>query len=272
MGSHWGARHLVNTSAVKQYDGLKYSDDRHDARWLAHLMRLGILPTGYVYPKADRAVRDLLRQRAHLVRQRTANLLSLKNLLARETGRMMPANELKRLTLAQLGELLPDEILWHNAGSVIPIIEAQNEQIEQIEELVEAVAATKPEIALLRTVPGIGEVLSLAIAYETGDIRRFPSVGRYASYCRCVQSQRLSAGKRKGEGNRKNGNRYLSWTYTEAAHFARRWQRPAQSFYERKRKQTNGIVAIRALAHKLARACYFMLRDNVPYEPARLFG
>jgi hypothetical protein len=67
--------YLVNTAAVKRYEGLKYSDDHSDARWLAHLLRLGILPEGYIYPKEGRAVRDLLRKRGQLVQLRTTNIL-----------------------------------------------------------------------------------------------------------------------------------------------------------------------------------------------------
>jgi transposase len=263
---------LVNTSAVEQYKGLKYKDDRHDARWLAHLMRLGLLPTGHIHPKGDRSARDLLRQRMRLVRQRTANVLSLKNLLARESGRMLPADRLKRMSLEELHELVEDDMLWHNAASVLTVMHAQSEQIAEIESLAASLAREKPELEILRTVPGIGRILSLSIGYETGEIARFPSVGHYASYCRCVHSEHLSAGKKKGAGNRKNGNPYLSWAYTEAAQFTRRYQPAAQRFYERKRRQRNGVVAVRALAHKLARACYFLLRDQVPYESARLFG
>jgi len=89
--------HLANTAKMGEYGGLKYTDERHDARWLAHLLRLGILPQGYIYPKRERAVRDLLRKRSQLVRQRTAQILSIQNLLARNTGRRMSGNEVKRL-------------------------------------------------------------------------------------------------------------------------------------------------------------------------------
>jgi len=78
--------HLANPAAMQQYSGLKYTDDHSDARWLAHLLRLGVLPEGFIYPKAERAVRDLWRKRAHLVRQHTANVLSVQNLMARNTG------------------------------------------------------------------------------------------------------------------------------------------------------------------------------------------
>jgi transposase len=71
---------------------------------------------------------------------------------------------------------------------------------------------------------------------------------------------------------RKNGNPYLSWAFHEAAHFAVRFQPEARRWYERKRSKTCALVAIRALAHKLARAAFFMMRDQVPYDPKRLFG
>ena len=120
---------LANTSAVQQYEGLKFTDDRHDARWLAHLMRLGILPTGYIYPKEERPIRDLLRQRGRLVQQRTSNLLSIQNLLARDTGKMFKGNELKRITAEQVAELLetPERVLA--VESRLQVIAALDEQI-----------------------------------------------------------------------------------------------------------------------------------------------
>jgi transposase len=100
------AVHLANTAAIQQYAGLKYSDDGHDARWLAQLLWLGLLPEGYIYPKEARAVRDLLRQRSQLVRQRTRQVLSIENLVARNTGRSLSGNEVKRLTLEAVEKLV----------------------------------------------------------------------------------------------------------------------------------------------------------------------
>jgi len=119
---------------------------------------------------------------------------------------------------------------------------------------------------------GIGPILGMTILLETGDIGRFHRVGQYASYCRCVKSERTSNGKKKGEGNAKSGNKYLSWAFSEAAHFAVRYEPLAKRFYERKRRRTNGIVAIRSVAHKLARAVYYMLKDQVPFDAPRLFS
>jgi len=100
--------HLANTAAIQQYDGLKYTDDHSDARWLAHLLRLGILAQGHIYPRAERPVRDLLRKRSQLVRQRTTNLLSIQNLLTRNTGSSLSAKQVKGLDVQQIDELLPN--------------------------------------------------------------------------------------------------------------------------------------------------------------------
>ena len=98
--------HLANTAAIQQYNGLKYTDDDSDARWLAHLLRLGVLPEGYIYPREQRPVRDLLRKRGQLVRQRTANLLSIQNLFTRNTGSSLSANEIKGLQVEDI------EVRW----------------------------------------------------------------------------------------------------------------------------------------------------------------
>ena len=101
--------HLANPAAIQQYSGLKYTDDHSDARWLAHLLRLGVLPEGYIYPKAERAVRDLLRKRVHLVRQHTANVLSVQNIMARNTGARFSVKRIHELTKQELTALLAEE-------------------------------------------------------------------------------------------------------------------------------------------------------------------
>jgi len=115
-------------------------------------------------------------------------------------------------------------------------------------------------------VPGIGTILAMTIMLEVGDISRFPKVGNFASYCRCVSSQRLSDGKSKGSGNRKNGNRYLSWAFVEAAHLTRRYNERFRRYYNRKVAQANTSLATKALSNKLARICYYIMRDQVPFR------
>jgi transposase len=261
--------HLVHTAEVCQYKGLKHTDDQHDAFWLAHLMRLSILPTGYIYPRPLRWVRDLLRKRLSLVRTRTGHILSLESRWARLTG--------ENLSVKVLRDRL-DELNWDEPCVDLTIdcdrqlILTLDSAIKDVEGQIRKLANPRTEAKLLRTIPGVGELLSQTIDLEVGDIRRFPRVGCFSSYCRCVKSERRSNHKKKGENNRRNGNRYLSWAFSEAAHFAVRYDDRARRYYDRKRARTKQIVAIRAVANKLARASFYILRDRVPYDSQRLFG
>jgi transposase len=264
--------HLAHPARMKRYDGLKRSGDDTDALQLAHLLRLGILPTGYIYPAAERALRDLGRRRLQLVRHRTMHVLAVENVQARETGARMTGDKVKRLSaegVALLG--LPAEVTLGMQANVA-VIGALNQQIVKLEKHLLERLRPRPEHALLATAPGVGRILGPIILLETGAIERFDAVGNYASYARCVDSVRISNDKKKGEGNRRNGNKYLAWAFIEAANMARRWCPQARRFHDRKRARTNAIVATKALAHKLARACYHMLKTGEPFDMKRCFG
>jgi len=266
--------HLANPAAIQQYNGLKYSDDHSDARWLGHLLRLGVLPEGYIYPKADRAVRDLLRKRAHFVRQHTANVLSVQNIMVRNTGARFSVKRIRELTAKELKHLLPEAYQVLAITSSLAILDCLSQQIKTLEKAVSKRLKHTPSYEQLLTVDGIGTILAQTIALETGQIGRFPTVGDYASYCRCVNSTKLSNGKRKGQGNVKNGNLYLGWAYMEAAQFAIRFNPQAQRFYQRKlaKSTNNTVLARKSVAHKLSRACYYIMRDLVPFEATKAFG
>ena len=259
---------LVNPAGVKKYEGLKHQDDVSDAYWLAHLLRLGILPTGYIYPRERRGLRDLARKRLRLVSQQTAHILSLESLYNRCLS--------QRLRVSQVGQVEPEQLqdpYWAQAArSSQHVLESLRAEIHLIEQQLKIALKPDQEYEILQTIRGVGEVLSFTIWLETGDLRRFPKVGNYASYCRCVGSEKTSNQKKKGEGNRKNGNKYLAWAWQEAAASAIRWQAKARSFYQSKKAKKGAWVAHKALAHKLCRAGYFMLRDQQEYSSARLFG
>jgi len=264
--------HLANTAAIQQYEGLKYTDDHSDARWLAHLLRLGVLPEGYIYPRAERPVRDLLRKRSQLVRQRTTNLLSIQNLMTRNTGSSLSANQIKGLDVQQVDELLPHGDLALAVKANLAVMQSAEDQVQILEQNVTERVKLRPQFRFLKTVPGIGQILALTIMLETGDIGRFAGVGNFASYCRCVGSQKISNGKKKGKGNTKNGNKYLAWAFVEAAHFAIQFNSKIKSFYQRKKAKTKVVVAIKAVAHKVCRACYYIMRDRVPFNITKAFG
>lgn len=248
--------HLANPTAIQQYSGLKYTDDHSDARWLAHLLRLGVLPEGYIYPKEQRPLRDLLRKRGHLVEQQTANVLSVQNIIARNTGSRLRVNQIKQLSQDEVQTILRHEDQVLAVSSALRVITCLAEQIKIVEKRVQSRIKTTRLYELLQSVNGIGPILAQTILLETGDIRRFPSVGDYASYCRLVGSEKVSNGKRKGKGNVKSGNKYLSWAYSEAAHFAVQFNPKIQSFYQRKASKSKVPVAYKTVAHKLSRACY----------------
>ena len=263
--------HLANPSAIKQYEGLKHTDDKWDSFWLAHMLRLNILPEGYVYPKEERPVRDLLRRRLLFVRHRTSHILSLQSMITRNLGYTMSGRAIKKLNDSDADTLFHEPFLLLAARNSIATIQFLGTRIHEIEGHVTAQVKLKPEYGYLLSMPGIGTILGLTIMLEVGDINRFPTVGKYSSYCRTVKSEKLSNHKKKGEGNRKNGNKYLSWAYVEAANFAARYYPEIQGFYQRKKAKRNGIVAIKALSNKLARASYYVMRDQVVYERSKLF-
>ena len=264
--------HLANTAAIKQYDGLKHSGDESDAAHLAQLLRLGILPTGYICPPQERALRDLSRKRLQLGRSRTSHILAVENIVARQTGARMTGREVKQLTVEELQKWDQPEDVRLAMGANVAVIRTLNAQIDKLEARLRERVKPCAEFKLLTSTPGIGEVLATTIMLETGTIERFAAVGNFASYARCVDSKRLSNGKKKGEGNVRNGNRYLAWAFVEAANFARRYCPEAKRFYERKKARTNNIVATKALAHKLARACYHMLKEAKPFDVKRCFA
>ena len=263
--------HLANTAAVPQYSGLKHGDDDSDARHLANLLRLRILPTGYIYPREQRRLRDLLRQRLRLVQKSTGLMQSVQGMFSRLTGCGLSANGFRDLDFAHLEQQLPHPLDRHAALAPIHVWAAARQQIEAIEAVVREHLRGRADFRQLKSAPGVGDILGTTILLETGPIERFASVGDYASYCRMVDSARLSNGKRKGEGNRKCGNAYLAWAYIEAANFAIRYYDPVRRWYDRKASKRHRIVALKAVAHKIARGCYHALRDHVPFDVERAF-
>lgn len=203
------------------------------------------------------------------VRTASRQLISAQSEIWRTMGLRVSSNQLRR---PDVESPLPEGPVRLAVSCHLAVYHALQREIARLEQTVLKAVQLKPEFAVLKTIKGVGPVLGLTIMLETGDIGRFASVGDYSSYCRCVKAERLSNGKRKGSGNAKSGNKYLSWAFSEAAHFAVRFEPAAKRFYERKKAKTNGIVAIRATAHKLARATYYMLRDQQAFDAKRLFG
>ena len=231
---------LANPAAIIQYNGLKHTDDRYDSFWLAHLLRLGLLKDGYIYPKELRKVRDLMRKRIQLVQNRTTHILSIQNLYARNLGKKISSNK-KIKTRYGSGAISQSEFRETILSSLL-IIETVNINVSGIEKLILGQVKLFPEFQKLMTVHGIGKILALTIMLETGNIYRFNKVDNYASYCRSVPSKKTSNEKKKGTGNTKSGNKYLSWAYVEAANFFIRHIESAKRYYQKKLLKPNRLL------------------------------
>lgn len=265
--------HLANPSAIQQYKGLKHANDVTDAFWLANMLRLNILPEGYIYPKEERPIRDLLRARRHLVRLRTSLMNSLQNIISRNCGVKLRSSDMKLFKTDKVRPLLSGNQDLALAGSAYrDTILHHTRKILEIESAVEAKIKLSPDYQNLLTMPGVGKILGLTIMLETGPISRFFKVGNYSSYCRRVSSKWMSNGKTKGKGNRKNGNKYLCWAFSEAAECSRRLHGEPRAYYNRKLSKTNRMAAHNALAHKLCRAAYYIMRDQVEFDAGKLFA
>ena len=222
-------------------------------------------------PKEVRGIRDLARKRMQLVQQRSVHILSIETQMDQQHGAHLSSNLIKKLSLEDIDGMPFGAMEAMAIKANLTIMHALDTQIDLIEKALAKACRSNPHFPLLKSVAGIGDVLATVILLETGEIERFKDVGNYVSYCRCVGSIHTSNGKKKGEGNTKNGNRFLAWAYVEAANFAIRYCEPAKKFYQRKKAKRNGIVAIKAVAHKLARACFHMLKTGEVFSVERCF-
>jgi transposase len=261
---------LANPAGIEQYSGVKCADDKNDAYFLAELQRLNILPTGYIYDAKLRPVRDLLRRRLNLVRQRSALLVSFKSLYTRTTGGAMKLGELKGMAPDKAADLYE-----HPANQLIARIQKEHvegldKSIARIEKAVLQSVRTLPYYEKLNTLPGVGKILGMTITMEVGEIERFKTPGDFASYCRAVDSKRTSNEKNKGQNNRKCGNKYLSWAFVEAAHFARRYDDSCRRWFDRKAARTSTVIATKALACKLAKAAWHVMAQKTDYDRKRM--
>lgn len=199
-------------------------------------------------------------------------ILSFKSLNERTLGQRVSLARVKAMKVeeAQARFSAPaDQLL---SGTEIELMGHLSAAITKLEQHLLGVSGQWPAYQRLQELPGIGKILGLTIALETGAAQRFADAGHFASYCRCVKSRRTSNGKKKGENNRKCGNQYLAWAFVEAAHFAGRYDDQCRRFYDRKKQQTNPVIATKSLACKLAKAAWHVMKEDVPYDATRVFG
>jgi len=232
-----------------------------------------MLPQASVYPAAMRATRDLLRRRRPLAHNRAALLAHVHH-----TNRPdhLPAIGKKIAYKANrdgVAERFADPAVQKSIDVDLALITYYDELLRDVE--LTLVNTAKHHDAntlyLLQTVPGIGKILSLVLLYEIHDIDRFPRVQDFVSYCRLVKCAKESAGKRLGTSGTKIGNAHLKWAFSEAAVLFLRDHPPAQKYLARLEKKHDKGKALTVLAHKLARAVYYMLKRHVVFDRAQFF-
>jgi transposase len=253
---------------MKAIHGGKAKNDKIDAQKIAVLLRGGMLPQAYVYPAEMRATRDLLRRRMHFMRKRAELLTHVQNTNSQynlpEIGRKI-AYKTNRDGVA---ERFAEPAVQKSIEVDLALIGHYDELLRDVELSILKAAQQHHSntLYLLRTVPGIGEILSLVLRYEIHDIQRFPRVQDFVSYCRLVKCAKESAGKRYGTSGTKIGNAYLKWAFSEAAVLFLRANPAGQKYLGRLEKKHGKGKALTVLAHKLARAVYYMLKRDTAFE------
>lgn len=253
---------------MKAIHGGKAKNDKIDSYKIASLMRGGNFPLAYNYPPQTRSTRDLLRRRTHIMRHGAelkahvvntdsqynlpAQSLNLKNVSAREG----------------LRHHYDDPIVQRMIELDMNILDCYIRELKHVESFIENKAKQHygPLLNIVRTFPGIGQILALTILYEIGDIERFPSVQKFSSYSRLVKCKAESAGKVYGTSGNKIGNGYLKWAFSEAAVLYLRGNDKAQRYLTKLQKRMNKAKALSALAHKIGRCIYFMIRDKQVFD------
>lgn len=259
---------------MRAIHGGKAKNDKIDSHKIAVLMRGGMFPEAYVYPREMRGTRDLLRRRMHLMRKRSELLAHIHNTNSQYNLPEIQKNLRYAFNRQGIAERFADPSVSKSIELDLNLIEFYDQELGKVEWYIQkqAKACDVHSLILLRTVPGIGEILSLVILYEIHTIDRFPTVQDFSSYCRLVKCQKESAGKSYGTTGRKIGNAYLKWAFSEAAVLFLRKNPPAQAWLEKIANRHNKARALTILAHKLGRAVYFMLQRKTVFNQKKFLN
>jgi transposase len=266
---------LGHALAMKLIHGGKAKNDRLDAAKIAGLLKGGFFPMAYVYPKAKRDTRDLLRRRSFFVRQRAQLIAHIQNTNSQYNLPPFP----KKLTYKgnrskEIAERFEHPSTRLSITADLELIDGYDTQVAAVEShLVKSAKVDDPAtFAFLKTTPGIGDILGLVMLYEIDAIKRFPEVGNFLSYARLVACTHESAGKVKGVGGRKIGNAHLKWAFSEAASLMLRSFAPARSWMQKQSKKRGAKKAHAILEAKIGRAVYHMWRKQVPFDAKKFLA
>jgi transposase len=260
---------------MKLIHGAKAKNDRIDAAKIAGLLKGGMFPMAYVYPRAKRATRDLLRRRSHFVRHRAQLITHITNTNSQYNLPPFTAKLSRASNRADdLAERFAEPSLRCSVQADLDLIDAYDAKILELERhlIKTAKVDDAPTLELLRTVPGIGKVLSLVLLYEIDDIRRFAEVGNFLSYSRLVRCEHESAGKKKGSGGKKIGNAHLKWAFSEASCLMLRTSAAVKKWLHKQERKRGKRKALSILEAKIGRCVFQMWRQQKPFNPKRFLA
>ena len=259
---------------MKAIHGGKAKNDKIDSQKIAVLLRGGRLPQAYVYPSEMRATRDLLRRRMHLARKRGELLAHVQNTNSQYNLSAIGKNLAYQANRDGVAERFADPAVQKSMEVDLALVSHYDTLLRDVELTLLKTAKQHDAntLYLLQTVPGIGKILSLVLLYEIHHIDRFPRVQDFASYCRLVKCAKESGGKRSGTSGSKIGNAHLKWAFSEAAVLFLRDNPDGQKFLARLEKKHGKGKALTILAHKLARAVYYMLKRKVAFDMKRFLS
>src|SRR5215831_12992292 len=262
---------LGHALSMKAIHGGKAKNDKIDSHKIAVLLRGGMLPQAYVYPAAMRATRDLLRRRCHLVRKRAELLAHIHTTNSQYNLPEIGKKLAYKANREGVEEHFPDPSVRKTIEVDVSLIDHYDQLLGEVELYItrSAKAHDVQTFARLQSVPGIGQILALVLLYEIQDIRRFPRVQDFVSYCRLVKCAKESGGKRLGASGKKIGNGHLRWAFAEAAVLFLRHNQPGKAYFTKLEHKHGKAKALTVLAHKLARAVYYMLTREQAFDLQR---
>lgn len=253
---------------MKAIHGGKAKNDKIDSRKIAVILKGGMLPQAYVYPRGMRATRDLLRRRMHLMRKRSELLAHIHNTNSQYNLPDIDLNLRYKKNREVMNSRFEDKSAQRSVDLNLALIGFYDRQLQSVERFLERNAKVDDysNFMLLQSVPGIGVILALVILFEMHTIDRFPKVQNFVSYARLVKCKKESAGKSYGTSGAKIGNAHLKWAFSEAAVLFLRNNPGGQKFLERLSNKHGKAKALSILAHKLGRSVYFMLKRKKPFN------
>jgi transposase len=256
---------------MKAIHGGKAKNDKIDAHKIAVLLRGGMFPQAYVYPAEMRATRDLLRRRCHLARKRAELFAHIHNTNSQSNLPELGKRLATKANREDVAEHCPDPRVRKAIEVDVSLIDHYDHLLGEVELYLTRSAKTDDvqTFARLQSVPGIGQILALVILYEIQDIRRFPRVQDFVSYCRLVKCAKESGGKRLGTSGKKIGSVHLRWAFAEAAVLFLRQSQPGKAYFATLAHQHGKAKALTVLAHKLGRAVYYMLTREQAFDLKR---